>query len=146
MKPPREMSYSELELESVRLRSLVEQVEGQVLEIRAQQAAVRVELNKRAQNRSGEPKLSDHALLRYMERIYKVDLDDLRQRILTDNIKSAIKMGATTVTIDGVRFRVAGSVITTVFEKPEQKRLPRHRTIEPSVAEGLAEYHEERSA
>lgn len=63
--------------------------------------------------------VSDHALVRYMERVLLVDVDGLRIRIgrLADN---AVKEGASGVTIGGVRYLLRGDVMTTVV--PVKKR------------------------
>lgn len=61
------------------------------------------------------PRVSDHALLRYIERVKGVDLDAMRAGILTPEITAAIQVGATRVKIEGVTFVIEGNVIVTTF-------------------------------
>lgn len=62
------------------------------------------------------PRVSDHALIRFLERHHKFDLDKFRDEILDDDTKAAIKAGATTINRCGVKFRVQGNVITTTLK------------------------------
>lgn len=64
-----------------------------------------------------EPKVSDHALLRYLERVYKLDIDSLRREILNENVKTAIRAGASAVFIAGCKAPVENGVIKTILPK-----------------------------
>lgn len=59
-------------------------------------------------------KVSDHAVVRYMVRVLLVDVDGLRRRIgrVTDN---AVKQGASSVTVGGMRYLLRGDTMTTVM-------------------------------
>lgn len=48
-------------------------------------------LQKQLDNAVKEPMVTEHALLRYIERVYKVDLEELKKQILTPTLVSAIK-------------------------------------------------------
>lgn len=61
------------------------------------------------------PRVSDHAVLRYLERVKGLDIEKIRSEILTPDIAAAIRAGATAVTISGARFPVRGGVIVTVI-------------------------------
>lgn len=62
-----------------------------------------------------EPRLSDHALLRFIERVLGVDLDQLRERLLSPAIVEAIKAGATEIIAGEVTFVVDGVIIVTTL-------------------------------
>jgi hypothetical protein len=62
-----------------------------------------------------DPKVSDHAIVRYIERFYKIDVESLRDEILTEERKNMIISGATAITCNGVKFAVRNNVITTVL-------------------------------
>lgn len=85
------------------------------------------------------PSVSDHAVLRYLERIMGVDVEAIRAGLLTNDVKAAIRAGATSVTIEGVKFRVVGSKIVTVVETARSPTLVRQVPLKPNV-EVLEEY------
>ena len=62
--------------------------------------------------------VSDHALLRYIERVQGISLEDLRQKIAEIVIVPA-KAGASTVTVDGFTYcfveRRSGDVVVTTI-------------------------------
>lgn len=62
--------------------------------------------------------VSDHAVLRYLERVEGVDLDALRRQIAR-TVDQAARQGATGVVVDGFCYKlvqdsVAGPVVATV--------------------------------
>lgn len=67
----------------------------------------------------GRITVSDHAVLRYLERVGGFDIDGLRRNI-AERVGPAVRAGATGVNIDGFAFRVtlapSGPVITTVLD------------------------------
>lgn len=61
------------------------------------------------------PKVSDHALVRYLERHHKFDLDMFRNEILTADRIAAIQAGCTEIKANGLRFKVQDNVVVTVL-------------------------------
>jgi len=112
--------------------------------------AIRNEIDRR--NRPAPvPRISDHALLRYIERAHDVDLDALREMILTPNIIAAIQAGASGVAVNNVKFVVQGFTIVTVLgedQRLKRKDGKRGRVVDAGavIAEGLADYEEEKAA
>lgn len=97
---------------------------------------------------TSEPKVTDHALMRFMERILNLDMDSLRTRILTPTVAAAIRAGASAVTVEGVRMLVSGGVITTVLDAAAHRRTNHaaSNTAKPpsaaaAVREGLDDYY-----
>lgn len=64
---------------------------------------------------SSQPSVSDHALIRYMERGMGFDVEAVRQSMLTETAIQAINAGATAVTIGGLKFKVHQKVVVTVL-------------------------------
>lgn len=60
--------------------------------------------------------MTDHALLRYIERVYKVDVEKIRDDAVTDMVKAAIAAGANVINIDGVKFLIKNGVIVTTYD------------------------------
>jgi hypothetical protein len=62
------------------------------------------------------PSISDHALVRYLERVKKFDFTEFRKEMLTSDRYEAIKMGATKIKIDNITFVVNDGVIVTCLD------------------------------
>lgn len=69
--------------------------------------------------------VSDHAVLRYLERVCGVDIEGIRRGLLTPEVKAAMRLKATSVTIQGVTFRLKDSSVVTVIETKRSPRLVR---------------------
>lgn len=62
-----------------------------------------------------EPKVSDHALVRFLERHHGFDLDKFREEILTPVRVEAIKAGASTIKVGSTEMKVSDGVVVTVI-------------------------------
>jgi hypothetical protein len=62
------------------------------------------------------PRVSDHAVLRYLERTGRVDLDTIRQEILTPNLVTAVKAGVTKYKVNGFTFIIENGIVVTVVD------------------------------
>ena len=63
-----------------------------------------------------EPKVSEHAMLRYISRVHGIDLKELESHILTEGLKNAMKLGASTYKVDGYRYSIKNNVVTTIMD------------------------------
>lgn len=70
-----------------------------------------------------EPRVTDHAVLRYIERVYGVDVDHLRSLIMTDLVRNAILAGATKVKSDGFVYVLGDNAVVTIMEPYQRPRL-----------------------
>jgi len=57
--------------------------------------------------------VSDHCIIRYLERHYKTDIDKLRSEILPDHIKKNIIKGAGEYIVKDMKFYISGATVTT---------------------------------
>jgi hypothetical protein len=71
------------------------------------------------------PRVSDHAVLRYIERVMGVDVEQIRRGLLTPLVRQAMIAGAKQVTIEGVTFVIDNQTLVTVVEKQRSSRLVR---------------------
>jgi len=71
------------------------------------------------------PAVSDHAMLRYFERFYELDIDALKREIMPPEIAAQIAAGAVTVNVRGHKAPVENGVIKTILPK-EGEIKPRH--------------------
>ena len=88
-----DMTVTQLTDESYRLERAVGQLEATLADIRQHLSAVRAELSKRLKP-SGPPSVTNHALLRYIERVLGINVKALRTEILSANVIAAIEAGA----------------------------------------------------
>lgn len=123
------MSVVALQAESARLESSISGLERQIADLRAEFGQVRNELAKRLRP-TPEPRLSDHALMRFIERVFGVDFEAMRAEILNPNIVAAIKAGASAVTVRGVKMLVKDNTIVTVVTD-EQKNAGKAKRLRP---------------
>ena len=62
-----------------------------------------------------EPVVTEHALLRYFERVYKVDLEEIKNEILSDDVKAFInKFQSGKIPAKGCRLIVKDRVVVTI--------------------------------
>lgn len=67
--------------------------------------------------RVNEPDLchiSDHALLRWLERVHGIDVEFFRQKLL-DETRDYIAVGATTIKRDGATYIIKDGILVTVI-------------------------------
>jgi hypothetical protein len=69
-------------------------------------------------------RVSDHALVRYIERVQKINLDPLRKEI-TDKVEIPAMAGAARVTVDGVVFEVRDRTVVTIADTDSIKKFRR---------------------
>jgi hypothetical protein len=103
-------------------------LQGEVAQMEATRRSLLAELERRSRP-TEDVRITDHALLRYVERVFKIDVDALRQQILTDGVTKGIEHGASTITVNGIQFRVKDRSIMTVIggdQKIHQKKSKAH--------------------
>jgi hypothetical protein len=67
--------------------------------------------------------VTDHAVLRYLERVCGVDIEAIRGRIHAE-CWEALRAGAARKTCRGVRYRIKnGRVVTVIYDTPKTKKL-----------------------
>lgn len=67
--------------------------------------------------------VSDHAVLRHLERVYGLDVDAIRAEIATPVVALAEGFGCGTVIgKNGTRVMIRDGVVTTVLPKRERRR------------------------
>lgn len=130
---------TDLERELGMLAKSVSEIEAQLAPIRAEIGrktqhlnAIRDEIERR--NRPAPvPRVSDHALLRYLERVKDVDIEAARAEILTPAVTAAIIQGASGVIVGKVKFVVSGATITTTLgeeQRPKHTDFKRGKVVD----------------
>ena len=60
--------------------------------------------------------ITDHALMRYMQRVHNINVEKYREEMHSDEIEAMVKAGAQTVKIDGFTFICKEGRIVTTYE------------------------------
>lgn len=67
--------------------------------------------------------ISDHAVLRYLERVKGVDVEAIRVEMMSPAVDTAVAIGCDTVKLgNGARLRLVGDVVQTVLPKAKKRR------------------------
>lgn len=114
--------------------------EGEAQKIRARLGQVAGEIARREAADSMVPTISDHALLRYIERVCGVDIEAMKAELLTDTVVLAIKSGATAVKSPDGTMVIKGSTVVT-FKEHESRR--NNNTRNSRAAAEQDEFHDE---
>ncbi|MEL6364290.1 MAG: hypothetical protein AAFR11_05570 [Pseudomonadota bacterium] len=75
------------------------------------------------------PEITDHALLRYAERVLDVDIPAIRRHMeetVGPQLQAAIAARAASCEIDGVRYCFKGGKVVTVLTETQACRRGRH--------------------
>ena len=122
-------------------------LQGEVAQMEATRRFLLSEVERRSRP-TEDVRITDHALLRYVERVFKIDVDALRRQILTDGVAKGIEHGASTITVNGAQFRVKDRSIVTVIgsdQKNHRKRSKAHhrgrRPERDDIDAHLADYY-----
>lgn len=66
-------------------------------------------------------RVSDHAILRLIERKYNIDVEELRREILQPTVVAALRMGAKGIVHEGLEYVLANKTVITII-KPDYKK------------------------
>jgi hypothetical protein len=99
-------------------------IEAEAQRIRSRLGQITTELDRRAAQDALVPTISDHALLRYIERICGVDVEAMKAELLTETVVLAIKQGATAVKSPVGTMVIKGNTVVTFLDpdmRPKRK-------------------------
>ncbi|SON55794.1 hypothetical protein HDIA_2253 [Hartmannibacter diazotrophicus] len=75
-----------------------------------------------------EPIVTDHAVVRYLERVHGLDVAAVREHI-AGRAATAVELGAIAVQIEGVRMHLADVTVVTVTPIRRRKRKADRRDL-----------------
>jgi len=109
-----------VDLEITELKRDKEKAEAALAGARTELA--KVENNIKTLTQSKDPIVSEHAILRYLERIEGVDLEEVKKKILTDKVKAYINQFPNCVApVEGFpqnfKIKVKNRVVITILDK-----------------------------
>jgi hypothetical protein len=109
----------------------LEDVVAAVQRHRSSLGEIESEIRRREARDAIVPSISDHALLRYIERVHGVDVEALKVDLLSDKLVLAIKAGATGLKTSEGTFVIKGaSVVTFLGTDMRPKRRSRKGVVD----------------
>ena len=75
--------------------------------------------------------VTDHAVVRYLERVHFVNVSAIRRRI-KKAVYSAVKHGSNGIIKDGITYKLKGRTVTTILSNENRKRRHLRRKIKRS--------------
>lgn len=106
-------STENLKKEKQELGRDIAQSENSLAAMRMRHKILKNEIERRLTAETA-PSVSDHAVLRYMERIHGIDVEAVRKEILTPENVDYIRAGMSAIKAGGVKFHIKNHCVTTV--------------------------------
>lgn len=75
------------------------------------------------------PHVSDHAMLRYLERVVGIDVETYRRGV-EQRVSAAVELGASGLISGGFRYAISDFRVTTVVPVSSDPRFPRMKVGE----------------
>ena len=94
------------------VREQVANMDRQLSKLRAEREEVAAKLR----DMSAKPRVSDHAVIRYLERKYGFTFEDIRKELLTDAVRQAMDAGADGIRMNGGVLKIRGRTVVTYVE------------------------------
>ena len=94
------------------VREQLGNIDRQLSKLRAEREAVYQELKKASET----PRCSDHAVIRYLERLHGFSFEHVRSQLLTPTVVAAMDAGVGSVKVNGATLKISGRTITTVLD------------------------------
>lgn len=107
---------AELEETLAGQKAVARQAQQRVSDTENRLRYVRAVEAKKALAETAEPRVSDHALVRWLERVMGYDVEAVRASILTPERAEMIRMGATAIKANGVSLKVVDNTVVTILE------------------------------
>lgn len=117
MKPLCDMAQKELERMVGALNIELTAINAERRKRASHLAEVQAELTRRKDDAKFRPSVSDHALLRYIERINGFDIEGLRARIMTPGLLSALRSGAARYTEHDTTYLLRDNTVITIVDR-----------------------------
>lgn len=110
------------------LQTQQDKVTAELKDLKSQQTALTQDINHKSnqlaqlrqkihdlQKNQSELVVSEHAILRYLERVRKYDMKTASQSILTHELREIAKLGDGRYTVNGYTLIIKNNVVTTVI-------------------------------
>lgn len=104
-----------IEALNVEAKPLREQL-GNIDRVKNGLQAERNALAARLEELKAKPRVSDHAVVRYLERKYGFSFEDIREELLTPAVLRAMEMGAEGIQMNGGTLKLKGRTVVTYVD------------------------------
>lgn len=115
-----ETRYKEIETKRNLLIKEIEEKQQQSTIMRKQLVILKGQIESVKQKSDGKIVVSEHSMLRYIERVLGIDLKTIEDKILSDEEKDTVKtLGNCTYPKDGFKIKIKDNTVVTVLTKEE---------------------------
>ena len=101
--------YAKLVSASAPLRKQLGNADREIAQVRTDLATVQQDIRKMKE----APRVSDHAVIRFLERKHGFDFENVRKQLLSPAVIKAMEIGAQGVKIDGGRLVIKEKTVVT---------------------------------
>ena len=101
-----------LTLEAKPVRDQLANMDRTISKLRNERAAKAAKLAELKE----KPRVSDHAVIRYLEREYGFTFEDIREKLLTPFVLAAMDAGAEAVQLNGGTLKIKGRTVVTYVD------------------------------
>lgn len=99
----KKLEFDTLNKEHQKICSKLAKLNGEIKQIKSKMAI-------------NSPSVTDHAVLRMLERKYGIDTDKIRDEILCPQVCDAIKVGAKKLKLDGIEYILNDGLVVTIIK------------------------------
>ena len=112
-----EARIASLDADLVPLRQQMSNIDKTRARYAKEIAALKKDMNRKKQ----PPRISDHAVIRFLERRHGFTFDHVREELLTPTVIQAMEMGAEGVRIEGGTLKITDKTVTTFIASGGQQ-------------------------
>lgn len=80
---------------------------------------LRENVKSRGRSKASTYPISDHAILRWLERVHRMDIEAIKKEILTPDRMAAVKLGAHRIKTGDYTIIIADNTVVTVLSKEQ---------------------------
>lgn len=112
-----ETKKEQLELIRKNIINDIEENQKKSNELKQQINLINIDINELKNREDGKVVVSEHAMLRYIERVLGIDLDELNKKIINEtDAKQISSLGNCTYSKDGFKLKVKNNKVITILK------------------------------
>lgn len=115
-----ETKYKSIETKRNLVIKEIDEKQSEASKLRKEMGQIKQQMDNLKSKAEGNIVVSEHAMLRYIERVLGINLDELQQKILSDSeAKIVSAMGNCTYPRDGFKIKIQNGTVVTVIGEDE---------------------------
>jgi seryl-tRNA synthetase len=111
-----ETKYKEIETKRNMVIKSIDEKQAEASKLKKEMGQIKQQIDNIKSKTDGKIVVSEHAMLRYIERILGIDLDELQKKILDEEDAKTIRaLGNCTYPKDGFKLKIKDGTVVTVL-------------------------------